>query len=120
MHWFQCKHTKLLTTYINIYVIVNQPINIEEQERQSMMFSTIVEAKYLNGLWFQLSFSYNRYEKMTKLIRVTIRIILDWSQWRLFVIECILVIHIFYHSTVIHCHFAFISHLNDMIGVFVI
>ena len=61
--------------YINICVILNQPINIEEQERQCMMFSTIVQAKYLNGLLFQLSLSYNRYEKMTKLTRVTIRIV---------------------------------------------
>ena len=59
MHLFQCKHTKLLTMYINICVIVNQPINIEEQERQCMVFNTIVQAKYLNGLLFQLSFSYN-------------------------------------------------------------
>ena len=68
--------------YINIYVIVNQPINIEEQERQCMMFSTIVQAKYLNRLLFQLSFSYTRYEKMTKLTRVTIRIVKE-NNWRL-------------------------------------
>ena len=61
--------------YINICVIVNQPINIKEQERQCMMFSTIVQDKYLNGLSFQLYFLYNRYEKMTKLTRVTIRIV---------------------------------------------
>ena len=61
--------------YINICVIVNQPINIEEQERKCMMFSTIVQAKYLNGLLFQFSFSYNRYKNMTKLTRVTIRIV---------------------------------------------
>ena len=44
------QHTKLLTMYFNICVIVNQPINIEDQERQCMMFSTIVQAKYLNDL----------------------------------------------------------------------
>ena len=36
--------------YFNICVIVNKPINIEEKERQCMMFSTIVQDKYLNDL----------------------------------------------------------------------
>ena len=47
-------------------------INIGEQQRQGMLFTTIAWAKYLNGLWFQLLFSYDRYEKMEKLICVTI------------------------------------------------
>ena len=44
---------------IDFCVIVVQPINIGEKERQGMMFSTIARAKYLNGLLFNLSFSYN-------------------------------------------------------------
>ena len=75
MHWFQCKHKTLLTMYIDLCVIVNKPINIWEKERQCMMFTTTARAKDLNGLRFQLSFSYNQYEKMKKLTRVTIRII---------------------------------------------
>ena len=67
MHWFQCKHKRLLTMYVDFFVIVIKPINIGEQERQGMPFTTTTQAKYLNGLWFQLSFSYNRYEKMKKL-----------------------------------------------------
>ncbi len=51
--------------YIDFYVIVIQPINIGEKERQGMLFTTIDLAKYLYGLWFNLSFSYNRYENMT-------------------------------------------------------
>ena len=61
--------------YIDFYVIVFQAINIGEQERQGMMFTTTSRAKDLNGLRFQLSFSYNQYEMMTKLTRVTIRIV---------------------------------------------
>ena len=61
--------------YIDFCVIVFQPINIGEKERQRMMFTTTTRAKYLNGLLFQLSFSYNRYENMTKLTRVKIRIV---------------------------------------------
>jgi len=62
--------------YIDFCVIVIQPINIGEQERQGIMFTTTSRAKYLNGLRFQLSFSYNRYENMTKIKRVTtIRIV---------------------------------------------
>ena len=60
--------------YIDFYVIVIKPINSGEQERQGMNFTTRTQAKYLNGLQFQLSFSYNQYENMTKLTRVTIRI----------------------------------------------
>ena len=48
-------------------------INIGEWQRQGMMFNTIARVKYLNGLWFQLPFSYDRYEKMEKIIGVTIR-----------------------------------------------
>ena len=75
MHWFQCKHKKLLAIYIDFCVILIQLINIGEQDRQGMMFTTTDWAKDLNGLLFPLSFSYNRYEKMEKLIRLTIRIV---------------------------------------------
>ena len=61
--------------YIDFCVIVIQPINIGEKERQGMLFTTISRAKDLNGLQFNLSFSYNRYEKTTKVTRVTIRIV---------------------------------------------
>ena len=61
--------------YIHFCVIVIQPINIGEQERQGMMFTTTYRAKYLNGLPFQLSFSNNQYENMTKLTWVKIRIV---------------------------------------------
>ena len=47
-------------------------INIGEQERQCVMFTTIAWVKDLNGLRFQLSFSYDRYEKMEKLACVII------------------------------------------------
>ena len=47
--------------YIDFCVIVIQPINIGEEERHGMMFTTIAQAKYSNGLQFNLSFSYNRY-----------------------------------------------------------
>ena len=67
MHWFQCKHKKWFTMCIEFCVIVIQPINIGEQARQGMMFTTIVQVKELYGLPCQLSFSYNRYEKMEKL-----------------------------------------------------
>ena len=75
VQWFQRKHNKLLTMYIYLCVIVFQPINIGAQERQGMMFTTTAWAKYLNGLWFQLSFSNNQYENMTKLTWVKIRIV---------------------------------------------
>ena len=74
--------------YIDFCVIVIQPINIGEQERQGMMFTTTTRAKDLNGLRFQLSFSYNRYEKMTKLTRVTIRIV-EENSMRLFTVKTI-------------------------------
>ena len=51
--------------YIDFCVIVIQPINIGEKERQGMMFTTIAQAKDLNALQFNLSFSYNQYENMT-------------------------------------------------------
>lgn len=57
MHWFQCKHTKLLIMYVDFFVIVIQPIYIGEKERQGMMFSTIVESKDLNTLRFNLFLS---------------------------------------------------------------
>ena len=61
--------------YIDFCVIVIQLINIGEQERQGMMFTTTARAKYLNGLRFQLSFSNNQYENMKKLTWVKIRIV---------------------------------------------
>ena len=61
--------------YIYFCVIVIQPINIHEQERQGMFFTTTTRAKYLNGLRFQFSFSYNRYENIKKLKRVVIIIV---------------------------------------------
>lgn len=39
------------------------------------MFTTIAQVKDLNGLQFQLHFSYNQYENMAKLTGVTIRIL---------------------------------------------
>ena len=50
-------------------------ISISEKERQGMMFTTIARLKYLNGLQFQPPFSYDRYEKMAKLISVAIKIV---------------------------------------------
>ena len=46
--------------------------NIQEQQRQCMLFTKVARVKYLNALWFQLLFSYDRYEKMEKLIGVTV------------------------------------------------
>ena len=63
--------------HIDFCVIVIKPINIGEQERQGMTLITTTQAKYLNGLRFQMSFSNNQYEKMSKLTRVTIRIIVE-------------------------------------------
>ena len=51
--------------YIDFCVIVINPINIGEQERQGMMFTTTSRANYLNGLRFQLYFSNNQCENMT-------------------------------------------------------
>lgn len=56
-------------------VTVIHPINIGEQERQGMMFTTITRFEDLNGLQFQFPFSCNRYENMAKLIGLTIRIV---------------------------------------------
>ena len=39
--------------YIDFCVIVIQPINIGEQERQGMMFTTTTQAKDLNGLQYK-------------------------------------------------------------------
>ena len=50
-------------------------INIGEQHRQGMLFTIVARVKYLNGLWFQLLFSYDRYEKMEKLTSVILGII---------------------------------------------
>ena len=55
LHWFHCKHKKLSTMCIDFCVIVIQPINIGEQERQGIMFTTTTRAKYLNVLWFMIS-----------------------------------------------------------------
>jgi len=60
---------------IDLCFIVIQPINIEEKDREDMMFTTIAWIKYLNGLPFQLPLSYNRYENMAKLTVVRIRIV---------------------------------------------
>ena len=54
--------------------IVIKPINIGEKERQGMIFTTTTRDKYLNGLRFQFSFSCNKYENITKLTRVKLRI----------------------------------------------
>ena len=48
-------------------------INIGKQERQGMTFTTIYRVKELVGLRFQPPFSYDRYEKMSKLPGVKIR-----------------------------------------------
>ena len=48
-------------------------INIGKQERQGMTFTTISRVKYLAGLRFQPPFSFDRYEKMSKLSSVKIR-----------------------------------------------
>ena len=50
-------------------------INIWEKHKQGMLFTTVPQVKYLNGLWFQLHFSYDQYEKMEKLIGVAIGIV---------------------------------------------
>ena len=42
-------------------------INIGKEERQGMNFTTISSIKDLGGLRFQPPFSYDRYEKMSKL-----------------------------------------------------
>jgi len=42
---------------IDFCVIVIQPINIGEKERQDMVFTIIAQAKDLNGLCFNMSFS---------------------------------------------------------------
>ena len=75
LYWLQCNHKKLLKMYIDFCVIVIQPINIGEKERHGMVFTTMDWTKDLNGLWFKLSYSYNRYENMAKVKMVTIRII---------------------------------------------
>ena len=48
-------------------------INIGKKERQGMTFTTISRVKYLAGLRFQPPFSFDRYEKMSKLSGVKIR-----------------------------------------------
>ena len=48
-------------------------INIENQERKSMTFTTISWVKYFPGLRFQPSMSYDPYEKTSKLPGVKIR-----------------------------------------------
>ena len=78
---------------------------IGEKQIKSMLFTIISRVKYLNGLWFQLLFSYDRYEKMEKLIGVIIGII-EENSFRLFAIDYILGIHIFYLSKLLHWLFA--------------
>ena len=51
---------------------IKTTINIGEQERQGMLFTIVAWIKYLNVLWFQLLFTYDQYEKMEKLVGVTI------------------------------------------------
>ena len=48
-------------------------INIGKQERQGMTFTAISRVKDLASLRFQPPFSYDRYEKMSKLPGVKIR-----------------------------------------------
>ena len=48
-------------------------INIGKQERQGMTFIAISRVKDLEGLGFQPPFSFDRYEKMSKLSGVKIR-----------------------------------------------
>ena len=48
-------------------------INIGKQERKGMTFTTIYRVEYLEGLRFQPPFSYDRYEKMSKLQGVKIK-----------------------------------------------
>ena len=48
-------------------------INILKQAKPSVTFIEISWLKYLNGLWFQPPFSYDQYEKMSKLLGVKIR-----------------------------------------------
>ena len=92
--------------YIDFCVIVIKPINIGEQERKGMMFTTKTRAKCLNGLRFQMSFSYNKHENMTKLTRMIIRIV-EENSLKSITMKTILIIHSFYHSILLHCHFAF-------------
>ena len=47
-------------------------INIENQERTGMTFTTISRAKDFPGLRFQPSMPYDRYEKMSKLPRANL------------------------------------------------
>ena len=44
IYWmgFQCKHKKMTTISTDFCVVVIQPINIGEQERQGMRYNTIV------------------------------------------------------------------------------
>ena len=57
-------------------------INIGKKERQGMTltFTTISRVKYLAGLRFQPPFSFDRYEKMSKLSSVKIR---KYEEYRL-------------------------------------
>lgn len=67
-----------MTICIGFCVIVIQPINIGEQEKQAMLFTTIVQVKEFNGLQCQLSFSYNRYENMGK-VKNNVKIFLNMT-----------------------------------------
>ena len=72
--------TKLLSLFSGLTIHTSQgltlekeTINIGKQVRQVMTFTTISHVKYLAGLRFQPPFSYDRYEKMSKLPGVKIR-----------------------------------------------
>ena len=58
---FSLSTKKLCTMCIDFFAIVIEPVNMGEKERKSKLFTTIAGVKYLNGLLFQLHFSYNQY-----------------------------------------------------------
>ena len=89
-----------------------------------MIFSTIVPAIYLNGLWFQLFFSYNRYEKITKLTKVEIRIV-EENSLRLITMKTICNMSTFLLFTVsifqnYYCHFEFKKNISSFFTIIVI
>lgn len=56
-----------------ILTLEKTTINIGKKERQGVRFVVISRVKYLNGLKFQPPFSYHQYEKMEKVVGVTMR-----------------------------------------------
>ena len=92
--------------------------------RQGIMSTTTTRAKYLNGLLFKFSFSYNRYEKMTKLTRVAIRIV-EENSLRLITMKTIcnmrtfllFTFSIFQHY---YSHFAFKKNISSFFIIIVI